>query len=63
MSQMIPLHIADQAVAACNAEIQKLQEENAMLRGEVERWKARYNGTAEAALGREIYGIPKEPKP
>ena len=32
MSQMIPLHIADQAVAACEAEIQKLREENARLR-------------------------------
>jgi hypothetical protein len=28
----IPLHIADQAVAACEAEIQKLREENARLR-------------------------------
>jgi hypothetical protein len=32
MSQMIPLHIADRAVAACEAEIQKLREENARLR-------------------------------
>ena len=32
MSKMIPLHIADQAVAACEAEIQKLREENARLR-------------------------------
>jgi hypothetical protein len=31
MSKMIPLHIADQAVAACEAEIQKLREENARL--------------------------------
>ena len=30
--RMIPLHIADQAVAACEAEIQKLREENARLR-------------------------------
>jgi cell division protein FtsB len=35
--RMIPLHIADQAVAACNAEIAKLQEENARLKAEVER--------------------------
>lgn len=28
----IPLHIADMAVAACEAEIQKLREENARLR-------------------------------
>jgi hypothetical protein len=30
--RMIPLHIADQAVANCEAEIQKLREENARLR-------------------------------
>ena len=29
--KMIPLHIADQAVAACEAEIQKLKEENYQL--------------------------------
>jgi hypothetical protein len=31
-NRMIPLHIADQAVANCEAEIQKLQEENARLK-------------------------------
>lgn len=36
-SKTIPLHIADQAVAACEAEIQKLREENARLKAEVER--------------------------
>jgi hypothetical protein len=35
--KMIPLHIADQAVAACDAEIAKLREENARLKAEVER--------------------------
>ena len=35
--RMIPLHIADQAVAACDAEIQKLREEVARLKAEVER--------------------------
>jgi multidrug resistance efflux pump len=35
--KMIPLHVADQAVAACEAEIQKLKEENAALKAEVER--------------------------
>jgi cell division protein FtsB len=35
--RMIPLHIADQAVAACDAEIAKLREENARLKAEVER--------------------------
>jgi nitrogen-specific signal transduction histidine kinase len=37
--RMIPLHIADQAVAACDAEIAKLREENARLKAEVERLK------------------------
>lgn len=32
MSNMIPIHIADAAVAACEKEIQKLREENAKLR-------------------------------
>ena len=41
MSKMIPLHIADQAVAACEAEIQKIREENSRLR----------------EAGRGIYGI------
>ena len=36
-TRTIPLHIADQAVAACEAEIQKLKEENARLKAEVER--------------------------
>jgi cell division protein FtsB len=36
-TRMIPLHIADQAVAACDAEIAKLREENAALKAEVER--------------------------
>jgi hypothetical protein len=31
-TRMIPLHIADQAVAACDAEIAKLREENQRLR-------------------------------
>jgi len=32
MTRMIPLHVADQAVAACEAEIQKLKAENDRLR-------------------------------
>jgi hypothetical protein len=36
-TRMIPLHIADQAVAACDAEIAKLREENARLKAEVQR--------------------------
>ena len=36
-NRMIPLRVADMAVAACEAEIEKLQEENARLRSEVER--------------------------
>ena len=35
--RMIPLKIADMAVAACNEEIAKLQAENARLKAEVER--------------------------
>jgi len=35
-SRTIPLYIADQAVAACDAEIAKLREENARLKAEVE---------------------------
>jgi cell division protein FtsB len=35
-TRMIPLHIADQAVAACDAEIAKLRAENARLKTEVE---------------------------
>jgi cell division protein FtsB len=41
--RMIPLHIADQAVAACDAEIQKLKEENARLKAEVERLRKHRN--------------------
>ncbi len=35
--RMIPLKIADMAVAACNEEIAKLQAENVRLKSEVER--------------------------
>ena len=40
-SRMIPLHIADQAVAACDAEIAK-------LKAEVQRLKHRAEGLREA---------------
>ena len=40
MSKMIPLHIADQAVAACEAEIQKLREEVERLKASVRHQKA-----------------------
>lgn len=36
-ARTIPLHIADQAVAACEAEIQKLKEENAQLKHKLGR--------------------------
>jgi len=36
-TRTIPLHIADQAVAACEAEIQKLKEENAQLKHKLGR--------------------------
>jgi multidrug resistance efflux pump len=42
-TRMIPLHIADQAVAACDAEIAKLREENARLKAEVDGLEARIN--------------------
>ena len=37
MSRMIPLKIADMAVAACNEEIAKLQAENVSLKSDVDR--------------------------
>ena len=37
MSRMIPLKIADMAVAACNEEIAKLQADNARLKAELDR--------------------------
>ena len=42
-TRMIPLHIADQAVAACDAEIAKLREENARLKAEVEAVRQEYS--------------------
>jgi chromosome segregation ATPase len=36
-ARTIPLHIADQAVTACEAEIQKLKEENAQLKHKLGR--------------------------
>ena len=39
--RMIPLHIADMAVAVCNAEITKLLEENARLKAQVETLQIR----------------------
>ena len=38
--RMIPLKIADMAVAACNEEIAKLQAENVRLKSEVERLRS-----------------------
>jgi chemotaxis regulatin CheY-phosphate phosphatase CheZ len=38
-TRMIPLHIADQAVAACDAEIAKLREENQRLEAVIESHK------------------------
>ena len=38
-TRMIPLHIADQAVAACDAEIAKLREENQRLEAVIESYK------------------------
>ena len=49
-TRMIPLHIADQAVAACDAEIAKLREENARLKAEVER-------LTKAGEGNSMWGV------
>jgi cell division protein FtsB len=49
-TRMIPLHIADQAVAACDAEIAKLREENARLNAEVERLTAVIESHKDAGL-------------
>jgi chromosome segregation ATPase len=39
MSDMIPIKVADLAVAACNKQIEELQAENARLKAEVDAWK------------------------
>jgi hypothetical protein len=57
---MIPLHIADQAVAACDAEIAKLREENARLKAEVERL-TKAGDAMEIALQADFNGCPYEP--
>lgn len=58
MSKMIPLHIADRAVAACNDEIHKLQEENAELKAYVETVKKRWPGLyQEAELAGKTYEV------
>lgn len=49
-NRMIPLHVADRAVAACEKEIQRLQTENAHLKAEFERSTAQYNGIIDTQL-------------
>jgi chromosome segregation ATPase len=51
-TRMIPLHIADQAVAACDAEIAKLRDENARLKAENEQV-----GAENAHLHKGIYSL------
>jgi len=58
--KMIPLHVADQAVAACEAEIQKLRAENARLKAEVERL-TRAGDAMEMTLQADFNGCPYEP--
>jgi len=58
-NRMIPLHIADQAVANCEAEIQRLREENARLKAEVER--LRKAGDAMANWFRPVAGVESLP--
>ena len=60
--KMIPLHVADQAVAACEAEIQKLREENARLKAEVERLTKAGDAFYESEInyyGEQILNDPK----
>lgn len=49
-ARTIPLHIADQAVAACEAEIQKLKEENARLNYQVSRLMLQVNSPHPAVM-------------
>jgi hypothetical protein len=62
-TRMIPLHIADQAVAACDAEIAKLRAENARLKAEVERLTKAGDLLAfhYISLGRKFF--PNDPLP
>ena len=58
MSKMIPLHVADQAVAACNREIEKLQQENSGLRAAVESHE-RVDNLTIASLKAEVERLRK----
>ena len=59
--KMIPLHVADQAVAACEAEIQKLREENARLKAEVERLTKAGDAMAKLMfIDKDYIGSPKQ---
>lgn len=49
-ARTIPLHIADQAVAACEAEIQKLKEENARLNYQVSNLMLQVNSPHPAVM-------------
>lgn len=49
-ARTIPLHIADQAVAACEAEIQKLKEENARLGHQVSNLMLQVNSPHPAVM-------------
>ena len=49
-TRTIPLHIADQAVAACEAEIQKLKEENARLNYQVSNLMLQVNSPHPAVM-------------
>jgi cell division protein FtsB len=66
-TRMIPLHIADQAVAACDAEIAKLREENARIKAEVERLTKELENTdcmfAMASAFARDWNAAKEGKP
>jgi len=53
-SRMIPLHVCDQAVAACEAEIQKLREENARLKEEGEHLRGIIHGEYPIGMAKDL---------
>lgn len=55
---MIPLHVADQAVAACDKEIAGLREEVSRLKAEVERLRQAGDRMAAALNGEYNHELP-----